>query len=176
MRRFASYTSTHPLSVPCIKLPFVHFSTNNTRDSHIFLEKDKRSHQKNNLFLNLSRVTNKRLRSVLKRTFKKIKAGTMRLKRGKIDWMVGCDNDRTSRSEKNSLEAIDPQCHVHDTLVRIIYREREIVFFFSEFPGRCACRDQYGRQSRATTSFRECVVRSEAPNGIVFIGRMLRFK
>lgn len=42
--------------------------------------------------------------------------------------------------------------------------------FFSEFPGRCACHDQYGRQSRATTSFRECVVRSEAPNEIVFIG------
>lgn len=36
------------------------------------------------------------------------------------------------RGEKNSLEAIDPQCHVHDTLVRIIYRESKIVrFLFS---------------------------------------------
>lgn len=81
------------------------------------------------------------------------------------------------RSEKNSLRAIDPQCHVHDTLVRIIYREREIVRFLFL---RCVFRTvRVSRSIRPTVACnhvvsRACVVRSEAPNGIVFIGRMHR--
>lgn len=80
------------------------------------------------------------------------------------------------RSEKNSLRAIDPQCHVHDTLVRIIYREREIVRFLFLRVFRTV---RVSRSIRPTVACnhvvsRACVVRSETPNGIVFIGRMHR--